>query len=107
MRCDWFLPYLRKAKPDRLDRSVGAVRRLAGQVLPASWFSNRDSKLRGRVRKFLRWLGPVWTGLVFEPSATCRADDVLRAVPVAIPVGLLAVQRGAGVAISGLDSGDL
>ncbi len=60
MRFDWFLPYLRKTKPDRVDRSVGAVRRFAGRVLPASWFSNRDHKLRGRVRKFLRWLGPVW-----------------------------------------------
>ena len=60
MRFDWFLPYLRKSKPDRVDRSVGAVRRFAGQILPASWFSNRDHKRRGRIRKFFRWLGPVW-----------------------------------------------
>ncbi len=60
MRFDWFLPYLRKTRPDLNDRSVGAVRRMAARVLPASWFSNRDTKLRGRIRKVLRWLGPVW-----------------------------------------------
>ncbi len=60
MRFDWFLPYLRKTTPGRHDRSVGAVRRMAARVLPASWFSSRDTKLRGRVRKLLRWLGPVW-----------------------------------------------
>ena len=60
MRFDWFLPYLRKTKPGGDDRSVGAVRRMAAWVLPASWFSSRDTKLRGRIRKVLRWLGPVW-----------------------------------------------
>lgn len=60
MRFDWFLPYLRKAKPDRDDRSIGTVRRMAARVFPASWFSSRDTKLRGRIRKVLRWLGPVW-----------------------------------------------
>jgi ferredoxin len=60
MRFDWFLPYLRKAKPNRDDRSIGTVRRLATRVFPASWFSSRDTKLRGRIRKVLRGLGPVW-----------------------------------------------
>ena len=60
MRFDWFLPYLRTTKPGREDRSVGDIRRLAARVFPASWFSSRDTKLRGRIRKFLRWLGPVW-----------------------------------------------
>ncbi|MFO1001674.1 MAG: 4Fe-4S binding protein [Planctomycetaceae bacterium] len=60
MRFDWFLPYLRKSTPGRDDRSTGAVRRMAARILPASWFSSRDTKLRGRIRKVLRWLGPVW-----------------------------------------------
>lgn len=60
MRFDWFLPYLRKTTPGRDDRSVGVVRRMAARVFPASWLSSRDTKLRGRIRKVLRWLGPVW-----------------------------------------------
>ncbi len=27
MRFDWFLPYLRKSQPNRLDRSIGLLRR--------------------------------------------------------------------------------
>lgn len=60
MRFDWFLPYLRKTKPGQADRSVGTFRRIAARILPASWFSSRETKLRGRIRKCLRWLGPVW-----------------------------------------------
>lgn len=60
MRFDWFLPYLRKSQPNRLDRSIGKVRSVAKRVLPESWFSNRNTKHRGKIRKFLRWLGPVW-----------------------------------------------
>ena len=37
MRFDWFLPYLRKTKPDRLDRSVGAVQTMCFAV-GGVWF---------------------------------------------------------------------
>lgn len=60
MRFDWFLPYLRKSQPNRLDRSIGLLRRGAMLLFPESWFSNRHTKHRGRIRRFLRWLGPVW-----------------------------------------------
>ena len=59
MRLDWFLPYLRKSGPGRPDRSGGLPGRMARSVLPASWFSRRETKQRGRVRRILRWLGPV------------------------------------------------
>jgi len=59
MRLDWFLPYLRKSGPGHPDRSGGLSGRMARAVLPASWFSRRETKQRGRVRRILRWLGPV------------------------------------------------
>lgn len=60
MRLDWFLPYLRKSSPDRPDRVHGVVSRLARSLLPPSLFSSRQTKQRGRIRRFLRALGPIW-----------------------------------------------
>ena len=66
MRADWFLPVLRSPKPDVPERRIGFLARVARQVLPAAFFSNRATKQRGWFRRFLRWLGPVWM------AAPCR-----------------------------------
>lgn len=66
MRIDWFLPVLRAPKPDRPERPIGLLARTARRILPARFFSDRSTKRRGLVRRFLRRLGPVWL------SAPCR-----------------------------------
>lgn len=60
MRADWFLPVLRTPKPDRPERSVGRLARLARRVLPAACFSDRSTKRFGVVRRVLKRVGPVW-----------------------------------------------
>lgn len=60
MRVDWFLPVLRAPKPNRPERPIGVIARLARRVLPQALFSDRNTKRRGLVRRCLRRLGPVW-----------------------------------------------
>lgn len=66
MRADWFLPVLRTQKPDVPQRPIGFTARLARRILPESFFSNRQTKSRGLIRRILRWFGPVWL------AAPCR-----------------------------------
>ena len=66
MRVDWFLPVLRAPKPNRPERRIGVLARMARRVLPGTLFSDRSTKRRGLMRRFLRWLGPVWL------AAPCR-----------------------------------
>ncbi len=66
MRADWFLPVLRSPKPDVPERRSGFLARTARRVLPSKCFSERTTKQRGWIRRFLRWLGPVWL------AAPCR-----------------------------------
>jgi NAD-dependent dihydropyrimidine dehydrogenase PreA subunit len=60
MRADWFLPVLRTPKPDVPERPVGLSARISRRILPAAFFSDRQTKRRGWLRRVLRWLGPVW-----------------------------------------------
>jgi ferredoxin len=60
MRLDWFLPMLRKPKPNVPLRPIGHFARFARRIFPAACFSDRHTKRRGFVRRFLRKLGPVW-----------------------------------------------
>ncbi len=55
-----FCPNLRKAKPNQTDRPMGFARNILKRLLPDTWFSSRETKQRGKIRRFLRWLGPVW-----------------------------------------------
>jgi ferredoxin len=59
MRLDLFLPALRKPKPGAPARRR-PLTRFAQRLLPAAWFSNPETKQRGSIRRFLRWLGPTW-----------------------------------------------
>ena len=60
MRADWFLPVLRTPKPNRPERPVGLLARLARKLLPAACFSDRTTKRFGLLRRLLKRLGPVW-----------------------------------------------
>ncbi|MBI1310506.1 4Fe-4S binding protein [bacterium] len=60
MRADWFLPVLRTPKPNRLERPIGRLGRLARKLLPAVCFSDRGTKRFGLLRRLLKRLGPVW-----------------------------------------------
>ena len=60
MRIDWFLPALRKSRPDDAPRKTAAPRRWARRVLPAAWFSDPMTKQRGRIRRALRSIGLTW-----------------------------------------------
>lgn len=59
LNLDWYLPVVRKAKNGRVD-TLAVWRRAAGVLLPRGWFSDRNTKKRGLVRKFLRRLGVSW-----------------------------------------------
>lgn len=59
MRLDWFLPAMRKTpdgSPAMQTRFGQAVR----NCLPASLRSDHHTKIRGPVRRLLRWLGTSW-----------------------------------------------
>lgn len=60
IRIDWFLPALRKTRADRPARPIGWSARAARRVLPKSFFSDRQTKQRGLVRRWLRGLGISW-----------------------------------------------
>lgn len=59
MRLDWFLPALRADRAGRAFRP-SLPRRVAAKTLPGGLFSDRATKRRGPVRRFLRRLGPSW-----------------------------------------------
>ncbi len=59
LRLDWYLPVLRKSRPDRPD-TQGIVYRYFRQILPSRFFSDRRTKSRGLVRRTLRWIGLTW-----------------------------------------------
>lgn len=59
LRLDCFLPVLRRTRPEDADGS-GWLKKLMKAVLPASLFSDRQTKRRGLVRRGLRRLGITW-----------------------------------------------
>ena len=60
MRLDWFLPVLRKPKPNQPAPKKSGLMRLSRRLLPTGFFSDPETKRRGWARRALRWLGPVW-----------------------------------------------
>lgn len=60
MRLDWYLPVIRKPKPDDPPPKRSWIVRVAKRILPTSLFSNWDTKQRGLGRKFLRKFGISW-----------------------------------------------
>jgi NAD-dependent dihydropyrimidine dehydrogenase PreA subunit len=60
LRLDCFLPALRRDGQGGLRSGGGVCLSLAQRVLPASLFSDRQTKRRGMVRRGLRWLGITW-----------------------------------------------
>ena len=59
LRLDWFLPVLRK-RPDRRPLNSRWVGRVLRAAAPRSWLSDRTTKQRGSLRRWLRRLGPGW-----------------------------------------------
>lgn len=70
-RLDWYLPVLRKSKPGRHD-TAGWLYRIAQRLLPASAFSERATKRRGKVRRLLRA-----AGISFQASPIRRITQAL------------------------------
>jgi ferredoxin len=60
MRLDWFLPVIRRPRPDAPLRPRSRVVRFAGRLLPRRLFSDWETKRRGLVRQWLRKLGLSW-----------------------------------------------
>ncbi|HND51294.1 MAG TPA: 4Fe-4S binding protein [Pirellulaceae bacterium] len=58
VRLDHFLPMLRKAKKNAIERPIGWAARLARRTLPASWLSDRVTGKPGLIRRWLKKLGP-------------------------------------------------
>jgi len=58
LRLDLFLPRLRKAKPHLPARTPSLPWRIARRILPLAWLSDPVGAKPGRIRLFLRWLGP-------------------------------------------------
>lgn len=59
LRLDWYLPVLRKSNARRRDTD-GPVWQLARRLLPPVFFSDRQTKQRGWIRRSLRRLGASW-----------------------------------------------
>lgn len=60
MRLDWYLPVIRRDKPQQPPRRRSLPVRLAKRWLPASLFSDWQTKRRGKLRLWLRKLGLSW-----------------------------------------------
>ena len=54
IRLDWFMRVLRR------QGTQNALYRFSRRILPAAWFSDRTTKRRGSIRRWLRGLGVSW-----------------------------------------------
>ena len=60
MRFDWFVPFLRRRRPDRPDVRIPLIARLVTRFLPSSWLTDWDRGRPGRIRKTLKRIGPTF-----------------------------------------------
>ena len=58
MNFNWFLPYLRRRRKNETSKPPTTSAKAARAILPETFFSNRERGRPGKVRQWLKWLGP-------------------------------------------------
>lgn len=101
MRVNWFLPFLRRQRPDRpaprswLSDQQGFSRWLV-RFLPSSWVADHASGRAGRIRRTLRRIGPTFLASPLRRlvQASCLATFLLLFFYICWPYGAVPAAPG-------------